>query len=615
MPHRMTEYQRMFIAFQRALLDLEKSFAPDPYKYCDYDYKLEETLKVLIYYLKEHEYRSKKAENFDLPKGEFAIRPGVIVDILDLTVINRLIVDFIFKLDEKLPPGVIAYRLRKDRKLQFKIERDSSYFVLPRYKREKIKIEESWYNLWPQYRKELLNDLKSGKYEYVAKTDITAYFEDINLLTLGEILKRKVSSKLANINVITEIYRSWALRDPGNIRQARGLPQGSNISGILSNYYLNIVDSYLDRESIRGKIKWYRYCDDFHILCKNRDRAVAILLKIGGLLRKLGLNQNAEKTKPMIAQEAISEIYNETSENISSIIDKSQKKRANKRDLIQALRGQFIKISRKTRFDKKLETSLFRTYTAALILDTPLLTKRVGKDFIKFPIRAKQTCNYARRFINYVPVFKDFSLYIRHRKTMLLYNFQLAFLATVFRNMKKKDREIFNAILEIALAPKRHWYVRVQAINTLSYLGVGTLKKYKVKQLMNTNNPRNIRRATITLIPLCCTPTETKEWLEEIAKDLNITTSRMANFLLDLILSKDSALNQLKKFKQMNYIFLEDQLWRLWFIALNDNSDVQKVLNSLLGRINKEFVNNLIIKEHIDKIMKFREASEAKITN
>lgn len=600
---KLSEYQKMFLAFQRATSELERSIAPDPFKYCDYDYKLEETLQELVLHLKEQEYRSKRVENFNLPKGEFAIRPGIIVDILDLTIINRLLVDFIFKLDEKFPSGVTAYRLRKDDKLQFKIDREHTYFVLPRYKRIKIQIDEPWYNLWPLYIKKVLADLRSGTYKFVAKTDITAYFEDINLLTLGERLKCKVGKHLNSINMLMEIYQSWALRDPGNIRQGRGLPQGSsNISGILSNYYLDTIDSFLERERKKGKIEWYRYCDDFHILCKSKGRAKNILLQIGNLLRKLGLNQNAEKTKLLTADDGEKEINNEIVNKIHSIIEESQKKGADKKrkNLVEELRHEYKKISSKQVFTKKSETSLFIAYHAAGVLNTSLLRSRVGRDFDRFPSRAKAVCNYARRFINYLPVLKPMKTYL-HQNTFL-YHLQLAFLVTVFRNLRKKDKSIFRGVLRVAFDRMKHWYVRVQAISTLSYLGVSCITESQIKKLLDSKNHRYIRRAAITLIPLSCSPERIKSWLNEMARDLNITISRMANFNLSLITSKNFALNQIKKFGSPHYVFLGDQIWRLWFIALNEDADVKKSLCALLKRIDKEFYNYPIIKEHTKAI-------------
>jgi hypothetical protein len=597
---RMNEQKKMYLAFQRATLDLENSFAPDPFKYCDYEYQLDDTLKVIGYHLKEGEYRSKRVENFDLPKGEFAIRPGVIVDILDLTFINRLLIDFIFKLNKKLPAGVTAYRLKQDPELQFRILQEATYFILPKYKRAKIRMEEPWYNLWPEYRRELISNLKSGKYSFVAVTDITAFFEDINHITLAEILKKKASSNINSINMVMEVYGNWALRDPANVRQRRGLPQGSTISGVLSNYYLDLIDTYLENEKKKGQIKWYRYCDDIHVLCKTRPEAIAILLKIGSLLRQLGLNQNAEKTKPLRAEEALADVQNENADNISEIIEVTQKKGADRSMLIGRLRGEYNKISRRKSLKEKVEVALMRTYFAARVLNTPLLTSRIGDDFIKLPMRSKSICSYGRQFINYKPVFRAFSQHIKERA--LLHNYQLAFLVTTFRNLKKKDKDVFRNLKEIADDQRRHWYVRVQAINTLFYLGVDLLKFNYVKKGLHKSNHRFIKRAALILLPLCCSSEEISEQLNSAAKDLNITVSRMANFLLKLKMSKEFATNHLKKFKGLNITFLTDQVWRLYFISLNDNPDVRKSLRSLIKRIKKKYHNYSVLNEHMNRL-------------
>lgn len=486
---------------------------------------------------------------------------------------------------------------------------------MPRYKREKIKLEESWYNLWPQYRKELKKDLQSGKYKFVATTDITAYFEDINLITLGEILKKKTGGSLRAINMIVEILTNWSLRDPANVRQSRGLPQGINMSGVLSNHYLQIIDEYLEgfnKNSHRDeKIKWYRYCDDINILTKKQGRARAILLKIGGLLRTLGLNQNAKKTEILTADEALEKFYYSVTENISEIIEGSKKKSVDLKALIANLRNEYKKLPRcDKKYDKKHETALFHTYNAAKILDSKLLIKRTLHDFRRFPERSKSICGYVRRFINMPTVFKNFKDQLSKKNSLLLYNYQLAFLVSVFRHSKRKDKELFKYVLDVASNNSRHWYVRVQAINALFYLGVNQVRFSHIKKLVSVKNHRFIRRSAITLFVLCHSRKETVSYLSELAKELDVTVSRMANFLLTLIHNKKEAMAHLRKFTNPQYIFLGDQIWRLWFIVLNKDNDVQKNIDILFDKLNKEYRNYPIIKEHIEMMKKFKKTCE-----
>ena len=599
---RLTKNYKMYLAFQRAITDLETGIAPDPLKYCDCDYCLDETIHEVLEDLSHNEYRPKRTENFNLPKGEYAIRPGKIIQLVDLAVLHYLLSEFVLKLDAKLPSGVTAYRLKTDKQRQFSIRRDA-FYVLPKYKRHKIRIEEPWYNLWPAFRKQLRKDLDSGRYKYVACTDITAYFEDINLFTLGEILKHKVGKQAQSINIITEIYRSWAVRDPANVRQGRGLPQSINISGILANYYLDCVDSYLEQErSGKEKIKWYRYCDDINILCRSENRAKRMLFNIGDRLRNLGLNQNASKTKIYTAEEAIKELFNENVEKISEIIERSQKKKVNKKALIIELRHEYKSVSRTKNHDKHTEATLMRTYTAASVLETPMLINRVANDFIKFPGRVPSICKYARRFINYKKVLFDFTNLLNKKKHVILYHYQFSHLVMVFRNLKKFDKTIFEMLLDLTNNNNSHWYTRIQGINSVFYLGPDFLKKSQVKFLYDRKQHSSIRRSAMILLPLFCTEGECISLLQKYARDLNGAVSRMANYLLELMRDNNLAKNTTKKFFSLNYIFLSDQIWRLWFIASNRDKGVRDSLQILLKKIEEEYRNYPVIRNHVQLI-------------
>jgi len=607
---KMTREKKMLLAFQRGISDLESGPFPDPFKYAEYDYRLEDMINLLVKHVYENEYRPKRAENFDMPKGEFAIRPGLILNVMDLTVLHMLASDFIIQLDLKLPSSVTAYRLRKDKKQEYKIKREATYFVLPRYKRNKIKIEVSWYNLWPIYRRRLKKDLKENRYKYVASTDITAFFEDINLLTLGEILKKKSRGNIKQINMIIEIYRGWALRDPSNIRQRRGLPQGINMSGVLANHYLQIIDDYLEGVNkgahAKDKIKWYRYCDDMHILCKTKGRARAILLNIGRLLRQLGLNQNAQKTGILSANEALDKMFYSVIDNVSEILKMSKMKHANKSYLLQILRKEYKKLPRRdTTYLKKHETALFCIYHAVRILDSKLLVKRAGYDFEKFPVRAKNICGYIRCFINMPTILREFSNLLGYKDRLLLYNYQVAFLVTVFRNCKKQNKKLFESLVKVANESKRHWYVKVQTINTLFYYGIGLIRETHFRKLISSKNHKQIRRAALILLPLFYTKKEVVEKLSYYAKELDVNISRMANFLQELSTNKELALAHLRKFTEPNYVFIGDQIWRLWFISLNENNDVKIKFNSIIKKIEKEFKSYAIIKAHLSKINLF----------
>lgn len=590
----------LLTAYQRAIGDFQNGFAPDPFRCCDLDHDLEETVEETAGALDKSEFRCKRAEAFDIPKGEFAVRPGVIVDVQDLAVVHKILAEFIVGLDRSLPSGVVAYRLKPDKRLEFIVKREPTvYRILTRRRYTELRLEESWYNLWPLYQRNLVNDLKSGAYPFVARTDITAFFEDINLTILGEVLKKKAHRKSNAINILIEIYRNWALRGPSDVRQDRGLPQGSNTSGILSNYYLDLVDQYLEGLRKRGRVKWYRYCDDIYVLCRSRDEAVEVLLHIGRLLRLLGLNQNAAKTQPLASADAIAEVINPSAEKVSGIIDSSQRRHADRDGLRKALRSEYERVAKKKQFAKKTETVLFRIYTAAYLLDDSLLTRRVGADFVRFPARSQPCCRYARRFINNMPVQRKM---IEHlTKRALLHEYQLSFLLTTFRNLRTFDSQVFEQVLAISKDRSVHWYPRTQAIATLSYLGPGRIKKRDLDSLLSNKTHEQVRRAAITLLPMLGRDRR-NEFVSKLTRSVNPCTSRMAGFAHDLGADAELAGRYIERFKSLHPTYVSDQIWILYFVADNPDSGVKSSLRMLLGSIERAFPRNKIIQAHLDCI-------------
>ena len=201
----------------------------------------------------------------------------------------------------------------------------------------------------------------------------------------------------------------------------------------------------------------------------------------------------------------------------------------------------------------------------------------------------------------------EFANLLGQKKRLLLYNYQISFLVTVFRNCKKQNKKIFKSLLEIVGTKRRHWYVKVQAVNTIFYYGVGLLKESHFKKIISSRNERQIRRAALVLLPLVYSRDSTIEKLSQYAKALDVNLSRMANFLLALGEDKELALAHLRKFSQPNYVFLGDQIWRLWFIRLHQDKVVIKKFNSIVKKIKQEFRNYQIVKHHFDGINKFKE--------
>ena len=73
----------------------------------------------------------------------------------------------------------------------------------------------------------------------------------------------------------------------------RGLPQGSPLSPLLSNLYLDLLDEKIAAKGVR----LVRFADDFVVLCRSEAAAHGAKAKIARLLEGFGLRLHPEKTR------------------------------------------------------------------------------------------------------------------------------------------------------------------------------------------------------------------------------------------------------------------------------------------------------------------------------
>jgi len=129
-------------------------------------------------------------------------------------------------------------------------------------------------------------------YRFVVDADIASYFDRVDHRLL---LHRLAARPLGP--AIEALLRSWVkaqVWDGTRIAPLRsGVPQGSPISPLLANFYLEDFDRHLE-ESGR---KLVRYADDFLVLAKTPDEAQQALLQTETLLAAEHLRLNEEKTR------------------------------------------------------------------------------------------------------------------------------------------------------------------------------------------------------------------------------------------------------------------------------------------------------------------------------
>ena len=136
---------------------------------------------------------------------------------------------------------------------------------------------------------EYLND----GYEWVIDLDIEKYFDTVNHDKLVSILRERVKDDIT-LHLIRSILKSGIMEGGLVSPSEEGVPQGSPVSCVLSNIYLDKFDKELEARGLR----FARFADDVNIFVKSEMSAERVMKSISSWLeRKLFLKVSATKTK------------------------------------------------------------------------------------------------------------------------------------------------------------------------------------------------------------------------------------------------------------------------------------------------------------------------------
>ena len=136
---------------------------------------------------------------------------------------------------------------------------------------------------------EYLND----GYEWVIDLDVEKYFDTVNHDKLVSILRERVKDDIT-LHLIRSILKSGIMEDGLVSPSEEGVPQGSPVSCVLSNIYLDKFDKELEARGLR----FARFADDVNIFVKSEMSAERVMKSISSWLeRKLFLKVSAAKTK------------------------------------------------------------------------------------------------------------------------------------------------------------------------------------------------------------------------------------------------------------------------------------------------------------------------------
>jgi len=133
--------------------------------------------------------------------------------------------------------------------------------------------------------------LKQG-YAHVVDADLKSYFDTIPHARLLARVAQKISDRRV-LALIESYLQQDVMKEMERWRPTTGTPQGAVISPLLANIYLHPLDLLMEQSGY----KMVRYADDFVILCRTAEEAMAALRRVAAWVADNGLTLHPDKTR------------------------------------------------------------------------------------------------------------------------------------------------------------------------------------------------------------------------------------------------------------------------------------------------------------------------------
>jgi len=288
---KLSEVLDLDLAWRRVKHHQYDDFVPDMLKLMDVEQAKATVLKEVKEEL-DRGYSPSEILRIDVPKKGYTLRPCGYMAPKD-RIVYQAVVDSISRRVEEPPEGcVFSHRLNENLK-------SPSMF---RY----------WKVLWLGWRSKMREVYSSG-YCCLLRTDITAYYEQIDHSILrNQILNGQVSDERI-LDVLDTLLRRWAISDVKHI----GIPQGYDASSFLGNLYLINFDKIMMRQGL----KYFRYSDEIYIFTRHEQEARKAIKLITEQLRTLHLNLQEAKTDILVDSEKIVKELGSDDEDIRRVPD------------------------------------------------------------------------------------------------------------------------------------------------------------------------------------------------------------------------------------------------------------------------------------------------------
>ena len=603
-------------AWHLARADARNAFLYDSFQYNDFAFRLEDYLKAILDSLASDRYLPRPLLRIDVPKSSLAVRPGSSPEIEDRIVTFAITCLIAPVLDRRLPDAVYSFRL-KAKPEQDRLFEDLEILDFPFLKRKtiqkRVSILEPWYGQWPEFSEAAKRTYEIEGYRFLAVSDVSAYFENINLEILREnILQRYLPREQKIVNLLCSILEHWVWRSPSGRSLGRGIPQGNTPSSFLGNLYLLPLDKAFEAFARSNDIKYLRYVDDVKIFSKDEETARASLFLMNERLRDLHLNVQGKKNLILRGEEISEELEDPRFDVVNNLLEGFRGKammlsKTERKEVRDTLVAQYREIRCRGRNLDKKDMRLFRRImTGFTLIQDPYLVSRTIAELERNPDYGllRSSVRYFRLFSNKRAI-DDYVLEALSRPKGR-FEQQEAIILFMARYLRNYPTGLVRLIRQIARSSRKHWYVRCQAILFLGQLELRKDSLSTLRRLYETESHSEIRRALVA--PLCqLEPGKLDGFLREIVFDIDPKISRLARMLIYLREREDRAKEVVNDiFRDFEESKLMDRFYQVEVIKLSKYRTVSELLRQKL-RSTRRYVRRPTLRRKVERVLEYVE--------
>ena len=218
----------------------------------------ERYLQELQHSLEDGSYRPHPVKRVEIPKGDGRTRPLGIPTVTDRIVQTalKMVIEPIF--ETQFRPGSYGFRPGRGCK---------------------------------DALREVDRLLKVG-FAWVVDADLQSYFDSIPHDRLMALVAGSISDGPV-LSLLEGFLQQDIMKDMARWRPTTGTPQGAVISPLLANLYLHPLDLLMEE----SRCRMVRYADDFVILCRTEQEALAALRQVEAWVAANGLTLHPDKTR------------------------------------------------------------------------------------------------------------------------------------------------------------------------------------------------------------------------------------------------------------------------------------------------------------------------------